>query len=125
MFKIDIVTYALSKKYTDKTVEGLGVLKGADCTVKSITENDDNITVTFEWTGTGGTKETSVMTVPKGEDGVSVKAVKIDEKSNLLFTMSDGSIINAGELPSSDDADGDFRDMTDDEINDLIAEINR
>lgn len=99
MFKIDIVTYALSKKYTDKTAEGLGVLKGADCTVKSITENEGNITVTFEWTGTGGTKETSVMTVPKGENGVSVSNAYIDENQELIIELSDGTEKNAGQLP--------------------------
>lgn len=99
MFYIDIVTYALSKKYTDKTAEGLGALKGADCIVKSITENDDNVTVTFEWTGTGGTKETSVMTVPKGEDGVSVSNAYIDENQELIIELSDGTEKNAGQLP--------------------------
>lgn len=99
MFYIDIVTYALSKKYTDKTAEGLGALKGADCIVKSITENDDNVTVTFEWTGTGGTKETSVMTVPKGEDGVSVSNAYIDENQELIIELSDGTEKNTGKLP--------------------------
>lgn len=99
MFYIDIVTYALSKKYTDKTAEGLGALKGANCTIKSITENDSNIAVTFEWTGAGGTKETSVMTVPKGEDGVSVSNAYIDENQELIIELSDGTEKNAGKLP--------------------------
>lgn len=99
VLNIDIVTYALSKKYTDKTIQGLGALKGANCTVKSIIENDDDTTVTFEWTGTGGTKETNVMTVPKGEDGVSVLNAHIDENQNLIVELSDGTEKNAGQLP--------------------------
>jgi hypothetical protein len=60
---MDITTYALSKKYTDKTVVGLGALKGAPCTVSNISETDTEITLTLSWTGTDGTNETSILTI--------------------------------------------------------------
>ena len=80
--------YALSKQYVADTADQLGSLKGAPCTIKSITEVDGGQKVTFEWTGTSGTKQTSEMTV---KNGVSVTGVS--DKGNGIFTLilSDGS----------------------------------
>lgn len=80
--------YALSKQYVADTADQLGSLKGAPCTIKSITEVDGGQKVTFEWTGTSGTKQTSEMTV---KNGVSV--TEISDKGNGTFTLllSDGS----------------------------------
>lgn len=61
--------YALSKKYTDNTTDALGGVKGAPATIKSITEIDGGHTVTFEWTGTSGKKETSTLDVMNGVNG--------------------------------------------------------
>lgn len=79
---------AIAKSYTKKSLEGAGALKGAPCTIKSITEVDGGQKVTFEWTGTSGTKQTSEMTV---KNGVSVTGVS--DKGNGVFTLllSDGS----------------------------------
>lgn len=84
--------YALSKQYVADTADSLGSLKGAPCTIKSITEVDGGQKVTFEWTGTSGTKQTSEMTV---KNGVSV--IGISDKGNGIFTLllSDGSETSA------------------------------
>ena len=81
-------TLAIAKSYTKKSLEGAGALKGEPCTIKSITEVDGGQKVTFEWTGTSGTKQTSEMTV---KNGVSVTGVS--DKGNGVFTLllSDGS----------------------------------
>lgn len=63
---MDIISYALSRKFTEDTVIGLGALKGANCTIKSIVHQDGINTVTFEWTGTDGTTKTSEMIVNDG-----------------------------------------------------------
>ena len=80
--------YVLSKKYVEDTSISLGAVKGAPCTIKSITEVDGGQKVTFEWTGTSGTKQTSEMTV---KNGVSITG--ISDKGNGVFTLlfSDGS----------------------------------
>lgn len=80
--------YALSKQYVSDTADSLGAVKGAPCTIKSITKVDGGQKVTFEWTGTSGTKQTSEMTV---KNGVSVTGVS--DKGNGVFTLlfSDGS----------------------------------
>ena len=66
---MDIITLALSKKYTEDTVIGLGALKGENCTIKSVEKKDGQNIVTFEWTGTDGTKKETKMYV---EDGTPI-----------------------------------------------------
>ena len=63
---IDTVTLAVSRKYTDQTVIGLGGLKGANCTVKDIVHQDGINVVTFGWAGTDGSKQTRDMIVYDG-----------------------------------------------------------
>lgn len=65
-----LTSYILSKKYVDLTAASLGAVKGAPCTIKSQTETDDSYIVTFEWTGTSGTTETSQLVIKKPKDGV-------------------------------------------------------
>lgn len=63
---MDIISYILSRKYTDMSIVGLGSIKGANCTVKDIVHQDGINTVTFEWEGTDGTKKTRDMVVYDG-----------------------------------------------------------
>ena len=63
---MDVISYALSRKYTDDTVIGLGALKGAPCTIESVVHQDGINTVTFKWTGTDGTVKTTEMIVNDG-----------------------------------------------------------
>lgn len=95
------IAYALSKQYVASTADSLGSLKGAPCTIKSQIETDDSYIITFEWTGTSGTKETSQLTIKKPKDGISgisITNVTISATNHLICTMSDGSKINAGEI---------------------------
>ena len=46
---LSAVTYALSKSYTDKSLIGMGALKGAPCKIKSITKRDGLNIIIFEW----------------------------------------------------------------------------
>ena len=71
---------AIAKSYIKKSLEGVGALKGAPCTIKSIAEVDGGQKVTFEWTGTSGTKQTSEMIV---KNGVSIPS--LDENGVLYF----------------------------------------
>lgn len=92
---MDIVTYAMAVNCIKKSLDGLGVLKGAACTIKSITETDDGNIVTFEWTGDSGAKQTRTMTV---KNGVGITAAEVDANGHLIFTMSDGETIDCGEV---------------------------
>lgn len=66
---MDILTYALAKKYTDKALLGIGTIKGAPCTVKSQTEDDEYVYVTLGWESNLGTSEETVVKIKKGADG--------------------------------------------------------
>lgn len=66
---LDLITLAAAKSYVGETAEGLGAVKGAPATIKSITEIDGGHRVTFEWTGTSGTKQTSTLDVMNGVNG--------------------------------------------------------
>ena len=63
---MDVVSWLLSRKYTDMSIVGLGSIKGANCTIKDIVHHDGINTVTFEWEGTDGTKKTRDMVVYDG-----------------------------------------------------------
>ena len=92
---MDIVSYALSKKYTQKSLDGLGALKGANCTIKSTTPKDNGTEIVFEWTGISGTKETTTILVKNGEQGngvVKVEKIKtVDLVDTYRMTFDDGS----------------------------------
>ena len=99
---MDIVTLALAKAFTKKTVDGLGALKGANAVITSITKENGISTVTFEWTGTSGAKETDSIQVKdgeKGDTGLSVKSLSIDENEHLIITYSDNTTEDAGAMP--------------------------
>ena len=90
-------SYILSKKYTEQSLNGVGSLKGAPCTIKSTTETSEGTEVVFEWTGTDGTTETKTITI---KNGVSITDIEINSNNHLICTMSDGSTIDAGEVPN-------------------------
>ena len=92
---MDIVTYALSKKYVAKSLDGLGALKGANCVIESVETVPEGNRVTFSWTGISGTKETTTILVKNGEQGngvVKVEKIKtVDLVDTYRMTFDDGS----------------------------------
>ena len=95
---MDLISYALSKKYTQKSLDGVGALKGANCTIKSTTPKDNGTEIVFEWTGTSGTKETSTIFVENGVDGIDGNGISNVEKINTVglidtyrITFTDGN----------------------------------
>lgn len=95
---LSLLTLAMSKKYTNDIVVGLGderIIKGASCTIKNITkENNANI-VTFEWTAENGQKETKTMTI---EDGTSISSLNVNNENELVITLNDGTVLNSGAI---------------------------
>ena len=56
---MDIISYALSKKYVDDTVVGMGSLKGSNCYISSIVDNlDGTHDITFSWKDTSDVTNT-------------------------------------------------------------------
>ena len=66
---LSAVTYALCKKYTDASLDGIGALKGAPCKVQSVVKTDGRSVVTLEWKSDSGIVQTSKVYV---NDGISI-----------------------------------------------------
>lgn len=64
-----IIAYVLSKRYTKETAAEFGAVKGAPCTIKSITHQNKQNIVTFEWKNSAGETKESTMVV---EDGTPI-----------------------------------------------------
>ena len=88
--------YVLARKFVENTAIGLGAVRGKNCTISSIVEEDDKSILTFKWTGDDGTVQSSIMTV---KNGISITDVSIDETTNILTcTFSDGTTQEAGKV---------------------------
>lgn len=44
---LNVINYALAKKYVDDTASALGAVKGAPCTIQNIEYTDDGAVITF------------------------------------------------------------------------------
>lgn len=119
-----LVMGGISKAYLEKTLEGLGALKGSPCYVKSFEyDTNYNTIITLAWIGTDGTEETSEVTIKRGlrglkgetgekgdtgDDGVSVTGIsKISEvglAKTYRITLSNDThfdfVVNDGMTPS-------------------------
>lgn len=104
---MDILSLALSKKFTKNTADEFGAVKGAPCTVgeTSIDENGNTV-VKLVWTNSAGKQQTTKVTIQKGkdgkdgEDGVSIKEAVIRDE-HLILILTDDTEIDAGEIGSS------------------------
>ena len=81
---MDIITYALSKKIAAHALSG----------VQSMSVNGQTLTI--------NTKDSGVltMTFPTPKDGVSVTDIDVNANNQIVFTMSDGSEIISGKIPT-------------------------
>lgn len=98
---IDVITYALCRKYVADTADGLGAVRGKNCTISKIEDINGGKEVTFQWTGDSGTVQTRTMRVM---DGISITSGTIDDNNHLIITLSSGQNIDCGELPVVDNA---------------------
>ena len=89
---MDIVTYALSKKYTKESLLGGGAVVGKNVTVSSITPIDGGNKVTYSYTLDDGTVKTSAMDVMDGNGIVKVEKIKtVDLVDTYRMTFDDGT----------------------------------
>lgn len=111
---MDIIDIVLSKKYTDKLLQGItGTLAGKNCTIKSATKADGVTTVVFAWTADDGTEKTTTIQVNDGnndyEDLINRPKIEgVDLIGNLTFE-------NLGVASATDLAqtDGHLQDLAD------------
>ena len=89
---MDLISYALSKKYTKESLLGGGAVVGKNVTVSSITPIDGGNRVTFSYTLDDGTVKTSAMDVMNGNGIAKVEKIKtVDLVDTYRMTFDDGS----------------------------------
>ena len=65
---MDVITYALSRKYVDKSIQGItGTLAGKNCTISNVSKTGLVTTITFQWTADNGDVNTTQVQVTDGE----------------------------------------------------------
>ena len=103
---MDIVTYALCKKIAASAASGITGFYVEDQTLYIETKDGETLEIVF----------------PTPKDGVSVVDIDIDDNKHLIFTMSDGSTHDSGEVPYYIPQKGvDY--YTDEDKEELIQEI--
>lgn len=126
---MDTLSYALSKKYTDEAVSGMGAIKGKNCTISSIENVDGGNRVTFSWTLDDGTIRTQTMDVMNG--GVQDVSVERSETVNgviITVTKTDGTVETATVLDAGDGSVksvswGDVKDKPYESVDDTVFSI--
>lgn len=90
-----LLAYVLSKKYTEQSLDGIGALKGAPCTIKSTTETDEGTIVVFGWTGNNGTAQETTILIKNGAAGNGIAKIEkigtVDLVDTYRMTFDDGS----------------------------------
>lgn len=104
---LDIQTLALSKKYTNDTVEGAGALKGVPCQIKAIASIEGGKRVTFLWQDNSGTEHESIMDVMNGSqgqrgetgaDGRGIKHSYVNQENHFIIVYDDDVEEDMGEI---------------------------
>ena len=92
---MDIITYILSKKYTNDSLDGIGAVKGAPCRISKIEPIEGGNKITFAWTSNSGVESTSTLIVKDGEQGNGIAKVEkiktVDLVDTYRMTFDDGS----------------------------------
>ena len=98
---MDISTLGAAKSYTDSVINGLSILVGKNCEISNIEVLPNGNKITFTWWDSNNVQQSNDITVLNGEQGiqgVSITNVEIDEENHLILTLSDSTIIDAGEI---------------------------
>ena len=100
---MDIITYALSKKIAAHALSG----------VQSMSVNGQTLTI--------NTKDSGVLTItfPTPKDGVSVTDIDVNANNQIVFTMSDGSEIISGKIPTVKGDPFKYSDFTQEQLDSL------
>lgn len=93
--------YAIAKKYTNDTVIGLGGIKGKNCIIQSAIKTNGITDVIFQWTDNNDVVQTTSIQVADGKDDIAITNVDVNEFNHLICMLSDGTIIDAGEIAVS------------------------
>ena len=81
---MDVITYALCKKLVAATASGISNIEVVGSDLVFTTSSGEQLTVTL----------------PLPESNISITEIIIDKNNHLLYTLSDGSVIDVGALPT-------------------------
>lgn len=103
---MDKKAYVLAKNsantYTNKVLDGVELIQGANCEIDAVTPSPDGqyTTVTFGWTGTStGQHYTTDMKVYNGRGIKHLQVIEVSGKFHLQVTYTDDTVEDVGELP--------------------------
>ena len=94
--KLNILTLAMAKKYTDKSLAGAGAVAGVPCQIQSIKPITGGNRITFLWVDNNNVSHTSTLDVMDGAggeenkiDSISVNGspISIDKNKNVDITV--------------------------------------
>lgn len=121
----DIEIIGMLKTYIQQTLVGMGALKGAPCTVKSVEEDPGVHVITMEWTDNDGNKQTKSITVLDGTNGTNGFSPEITVKTAtdstyiLTITTIDGSYDTPNLKGSGSGGASSMEDLSDVELTNL------
>ena len=100
---MDLITYALCKKMVAAAASGITKIevRGSDLVFTTSPAEETSVTLPFP--------------------ASSVISISIDEDRNLLYTMSDGTIVNVGTIPSGSITDAQIEEIAT-KVYDIITE---
>lgn len=85
--RLSAITKAVVEKYVRDSLVSVGALKGAPCTIKSITDITGGKRVTYEWIDDNNVSHTATMDVMNGEKGD--KGDKGDNGDDYILSSAD------------------------------------
>lgn len=110
MASLDVISYALSTKYTDDEIAGGGAVKGKNCIISAIDDIIGGHRVTFKWYLDSGVEQTGYMDVmdgAKGEDGEKgeageqgrgIKHSYVNQQNHFIIVYDDDVEEDMGEI---------------------------
>lgn len=97
---MDVITYALCKKLVAATASGISNIEVVGSDLVFTTSSGEQLTVTL----------------PLPESNISITEIIIDENNHLLYTLSDGSVVDVGALPTGGE-------VTDEQVETITQEV--
>lgn len=107
---MDIITLALAKKFATSVSAGYSKVEVKGNTIEFTLNDGSNVS----------------LDVPKPKDGVSIVDLEIDEDGSLLCYLSDGTIVDAGHIPTTDPDLTNYytKEETNQAISDYVDSLN-
>ena len=114
---------SVAKTYVNQTLVGMGALKGAPCTIKSVAKSGNVNVVTFEWTDTDNVKHESTMNVADGTEvfhDVS-DLPTLSSTDRALYFVEDEACFYLWDGTSWSPQQADISALTTEQVNNLIS----